>query len=153
MANFSGCGLSVLQSLFFLSTAFVVVGQLVHVSGAELKVFDSILKCVAWVHHWAQFLAAVQSQLLSTNCASSVLQIEGTLFKSSTIVRTPQSASKQAITWTGLSNVECALQCFQTHFVPLTYLVIVILSQQLAGKIVTSEPCTLSVVALPFLFQ
>lgn len=63
-------GFSLVQSLFFLSTALVGEGHFHHASlSMGENAFDSIFKCDALVHHCAQCLAIDQSHFLSMKLA------------------------------------------------------------------------------------
>jgi len=105
MANFKDCGTLLLQSLFLLSTAFVVVGHCFHILSSIIENdFESIFKRLYLAHHCAQCLADDQSQLLSTNAASLTEQTVGKMSRSCLTEQTPHSVSKKAAISTELSN-------------------------------------------------
>ena len=97
MANFKDCGTLLLQSLFLLSVAFVVVGHCFHILSSIIENdFENIFKWSHLAQHCAQCLADDQSQLLSTNAASMTEQTVGKMSRSCLTEQTPHSVSKQA---------------------------------------------------------
>ena len=107
-------GVSLLQSLFFRSTALVVDGQRDQTSLfiAE-KVTESILRWLLRVHHCAQFLAIDQLHSPSMKSASSVEHKHGICSSRPLTGRTPHSVSKHAIISTELCSLVMLLDIFR----------------------------------------
>ena len=107
---------SLLQSLFLLSTALVLLGHTCHWSIVTTeKDLLSILRWSHLAHHWAQFFAADQLQFSSINLASSKSQSPGNTSRSCTTFWTLQSVSKQAIMLIELSSTLILEQIYKNN--------------------------------------